>query len=243
MTTAARGTSAPRRSPAGTGFVADALVLAIFMALVDRLDHMPGLLAAVFAAGAVLRLRGSGRWSQARLFVVGMLAGMGFDLLRVGLGTYEYAGYALFPPFMPLLWGQIALTIHSLLVWVDERSTTSWARPLPRVEVGATAVLLLLSLLGLPLVDEHAGWAIAIYLGSFGGFLALVRRPGDLELGVAAALLGPLAELALVSTGLYEFDTGRLWGLPAWLPAVWPLYALVLRRARGLLERGAPRSA
>jgi hypothetical protein len=226
-----------RPLPASLGFATDALVFAIYVILIEWLEHAPGLLAALLAGAGFLRLRSSGRWSQVLIFAIGALAGAGFDLIRVGLGTYEYAGYALFPPFMPLLWGQIGLTIDSLLAWSDERSATEWSGPLPRGERAATVLSLFASLFGLPLVDDHAGWAIAIFLGCFVAFVAVVRRAGDLQLGLSAAALGPLAELALVSTGLYEFDSGRGWGLPLWLPTVWPLYALVLRRARGFIER------
>jgi hypothetical protein len=216
------------------GFILDlAGLTALGFAIAVLHDHSTLLLLLVTTA-CVLRLQTpnttTATWAVA---LAGAVLGTGFDLLRISSGVYFYVGHAYFPAYMPLLWGYIALTLESLMAWIDADTHTDWSTRFSKREVLAMAMVFAVSVLGLHRIDGLHAWAAAGLAATFVLFVLVAGRAGDLRLGLMAAVLGPLTEFGLVRAGLHAFEVEATNSLPTWLWAVWPLYVVVLRRAFG----------
>ena len=141
---------------------------------------------------------------------------------------------------MPIVWGQIFMTIRNILVSLDHELGMTWPLELPARERVALLFVFTVSVAGLSWLHEHVVLALLIAVGSFLIFLTVADRPGDVHVALLFAVLGPTFEAVFVSSALCRFESRD--SIPLWLPAFWMLYALVIRRVVGILESWPSRS-
>jgi Protein of unknown function (DUF2878) len=63
--------------------------------------------------------------------------------------------------------------------------------------------------------------------------LAFVSVPGDWAFALVAAIAGPAVEAAIHAIGAFDYTEPDFLGIPLWLPALWAIGGLAIRRLFG----------
>jgi hypothetical protein len=183
-----------------------------------------------------MRLNGT---ELAVLFLIGAAGGLIGDAGHVQAGTTTYLDDA--SPFIwesalwfPILVGLATASVGELRLRLGE------SRPGYDARVGIAAIAAVLALYALTAIvyDEPelpstvlvAGLAVLIAFWLDGGGPALVC-------GLAAAIVGPLAEILIVELDLAEYSPSAdgLHGVALWLPALYFAFGLVAARLAELI--------
>jgi hypothetical protein len=69
--------------------------------------------------------------------------------------------------------------------------------------------------------------------------LAFASAPGDWAFALVAAVAGPLVEATIHATGAFDYTEPDFLGIPLWLPALWAIGGLAIRRILGPLAPAA----
>jgi hypothetical protein len=67
-------------------------------------------------------------------------------------------------------------------------------------------------------------------------YFLFFKQKGDYQWYLVTAILGPIGEIWAVASGLWEYNTETILGVPYWLPLAWGITALVFRKALKLYE-------
>jgi hypothetical protein len=174
--------------------------------------------------------------------LLGAALGLAGDACHVASGTNHYDVDAVPTVWRSALWFPFAVGLSVLLgAWSADRLGLPAARRRGRADVpaGAAAVL---ALYALTAVLRHQPMTVSVVLT---GALALLvwawwdPSRGALLLAVAAAVLGPLAEIAVSAADLahYASDADGLAGVPPWLPCLYFAAGAVTSRLWSALAR------
>ena len=175
----------------------------------------------------------------ATLFAVGAAGGLVGDAGHVQAGTTTYLDDSL--PFVwesqlwfPLLVGLATASVGEL------RLRLAPARPGfdPRVAVGSIAAVLALYAITALVFDQPEGPATALVAMLAALILCwLADGPPAIVCALAAALVGPLVEIAIVEAELSEYaqSADSLLGVPPWLPFLYLAFGVVAARLAELV--------
>jgi hypothetical protein len=158
--------------------------------------------------------------------VLGAAVGLAGDACHVASGTTHYDVEGMPAVWRSAVWFPVAVGLAVLMAaWVSYRSGFPAVRRRTRSDVpaGAAAVL---ALYALTAVLRHQPTTVSVVLT---GAVAVAiwawwdPSPGALGAGVAAAVVGPLAEIAVSQAGLahYAADADGLGGVAPWLPSIY----------------------
>ncbi|HUR51684.1 MAG TPA: hypothetical protein VMZ11_06135 [Mycobacteriales bacterium] len=184
----------------------------------------------------------SPRATAAVIAVVGAAIGLAGDACHVaaGLNQYDVAGVP--TVWRSALWFPFAVGLAVLAAaWGSDRLGLPAHRARTRGDVpaGAAAVL---ALYALTAVLRHQPTTVSVVLT--GALAVLVwawwdPSPGALLTALVAAVLGPLAEIAVSAAGLahYASDVDGLGGVPPWLPCLYFAAGAVASRLWAAVER------
>jgi hypothetical protein len=166
------------------------------------------------------------RTTAAAVAALGAAVALAGDACHVASGTTHYDADAVPTVWRSALWFPVAVGLAVLgAAWAADRSGFPPARRRTRADVpaGAAAVL---ALYALTAVLRHQPTTVSVVLT--GALAVLVwawwdPSRGALLVAVAAAVLGPLAEMAVSAAGLahYAADSDGLGGIAPWLPCLY----------------------
>ena len=169
-------------------------------------------------------------------FALGALTFTPWQILMVRAGVVEYAKpvFLGIPLWLPLLFGTTACLAILALVIFDRFFHTQLEYQ------GGKLVLeyLLLAMAYISILLFHA----TPYLLSLGLLLlvalrlSIFHRPWDVLVFLIGACLGPTLELLLTSLNLYFFTEPDFLGMPYWLPLLFGVAMLAMRRLAWVLE-------
>lgn len=169
-------------------------------------------------------------------FALGTLTFTPWEILMVRAGVVEYAKpqFLGIPLWLPLLFGAAACGAILFLVVFDRFFHTQLEYQ------GGHLVFeyLLLALVYTPILLFHG----TPYLLSLGLLLIVALRlsifhqPWDVLVFLIGACLGPTLELLLTSLNLYFFTEPDFLGMPYWLPLLFGVAMLAMRRLAWVLE-------
>lgn len=180
------------------------------------------------------------------LFVVGAIGGLIGDAAHVQAGATTYLSDAV--PFVweSALWFPVAVGLATVATG-QLRLMLGPVRPLPgiagdsdRLREAAAGIATVLAIYALTavLADEPEGPATILVV--MAAVLCLLRFGSGIPAfvcAVAAAVLGPLAEILLVEAGVAEYGPScdGLFGVALWLPALYFAFGAVVSRLTELL--------
>ncbi len=171
------------------------------------------------------------------LFVIGALGGLLGDAAHVETGTTTYLSHGFPFVWRSALWFPVAVGVGSVAT-ADLRlrvgALRAWeAGGRLREAAGAIAAVLGIYALTAVLHDEAEGAATTLV-----AMLAVLSAtrfasgPAALVCGLAAAIVGPIAEIVLVKTDVaaYAPTCDGLFGVALWLPALYFAFGVVVSR-------------
>ena len=184
----------------------------------------------------------SPRTTAVLIAVLGGAIGLAGDACHIASGTNHYDVDAVPTLWRSALWFPFAVGLAVLLgAWVADRLDLPPSRRRTRADVpaGAAAVL---ALYALTAVLRHQPMTVSVVLTASIAVLVWAwwdPSPGALLVAVVAAVLGPLAEIAVSAADLahYAPDADGLGGVPPWLPCVYFAAGAVTSRLWAALER------
>ncbi len=190
--------------------------------------------------------------TAAAILVLALIVGLAGDACHVAAGTTRYEWEEIPTLWKSAIWFPVALSLSVLgAAWLSERAGTAAVKHRTRADAvaGAAVVLALYAVTAL-LNDVPATVSVVLV-----GAIAVAvwawwdPSPGALTVAVAAAVLGPLAEIAVVAAGAssYGDSVDGLAGVAPWLPCLYfaagavaaRLWAAIARR--GLAQPACPR--
>jgi hypothetical protein len=169
----------------------------------------------------------------AACFAIGAVLGTSLDAIHVYGDVLVYHGATLgdigwwVPPQFGLVGvaGGLAIPVVERAAGPDE--PPRWGVDRVVGELMLFAALYLLTTLPSP---DDAGFLTAGLFALAGARLALAPVEGDWAYALAAAVLGPLGEILISATGVFDYLHPDVAGIPYWLPALWANGGLLLRR-------------
>lgn len=174
------------------------------------------------------------------LFVVGAVGGLVGDACHVTSGTTEYLDETF--PFIwkSQLWFPLAVGLATVTTG-ELRLRLGPPRPGHNPVEAAAAIASVIALYALtavvtgeePLTSTVLIWTLAIVIAArFGGGMPA------LACAVAAAILGPLAEILIVEADLSRYSSlaDGLFGVAEWLPALYFAFGIVAARLAEILS-------
>ena len=174
--------------------------------------------------------------SAARLaacFAIGAVAGTLLDGLHL-LGdvlSYEDEAFGNWAWFVPLEFGLAGLAAGIAIPQIER--AVGPASP-PRFSPASRVLELALfaALYGATALwdGDGAPWLLAGLGLLVIARLSLAPVPGDWVYAALAAVLGPLGEIAISATGVFDYANPDFAGIPMWLPALWANGGLLIRR-------------
>ena len=157
---------------------------------------------------------------------LGAVIALAGDACHVASGTTHYDVDGMPTVWRSAIWFPFAVAAAVVAgAWVAERAAVPAARLRTRADIpaGAAAVL---ALYALTAVLRHQPMTVSVVLTAALAVLIWAwwdPSPGALVVAVVAAVLGPLAEIAVSATGLahYASDADGLGGVAPWLPCIY----------------------
>jgi hypothetical protein len=173
----------------------------------------------------------------ATAFALGAALGTGLDAIHVygDVETYSNEVLGRLGWFVPVEFGLagvasvVAIPVLEKVLRVAPRPWSTWER-----------VRELPLLIGLYLTSVAANGANATLFGAALLVLVTVRlvvapAPGDWAFALVAALVGPVVEATIHALGAFDYTEPDFLGIPVWLPALWAIGGIAIRRIFGPL--------
>ena len=217
-----------RELAAEVAVMTSAVVLVYFF--YENTPLMSGIMA-VLMIGRFLLLNRRGDWI---FFLIGVVAGGGNDVMSMYKGVYSYTPESILPVPIPLwmvvFWGQIFVSFRKLMRFGPFRGPAGG----PERLLDAPLFLDLLIVVAYRLIIYRTASQPWLPDALFAAILIvrlLVFPPPDHErkLMLAMLVIGPLYEILLIGCGLYNYQTGVVFGMPLWLIVYWVFIIRVLK--------------
>ena len=181
--------------------------------------------------------------TAAVIVVLALIVGLAGDACHVAAGTTRYEWDGVPAVWRSAIWFPVALAGAVLAAaWLSERAAAPAVRVRSRADAvaGAAVVLALYAVTAL-LNDTPATVSVVLV-----GAIAVAvwawwdPSPGALAVATAAAVLGPLAEIAVVAAGAssYGESTDGLAGVAPWLPCLYFAAGAVAARLWSTVRHG-----
>ena len=179
------------------------------------------------------------------LFAVGAIGGLIGDAAHVQTGTTTYLSDAF--PFIwesaiwfPLAVGLATVATGDLRLRLGPVATAAWSGRAERIREAATGIAAVLAIYAVSALcadrPEGPGTVLVVMLSVI--CVARFASGGPaLICAIAAAVLGPIAEIVLVEVGAAEYgpNSDGLFGVALWLPALYFAFGAVVSRLTELL--------
>lgn len=177
------------------------------------------------------------------LSALGAVVFFGLDSVHVSAGIWTARGADGVPWWYVLVYFAGIFAAADLLRRFERRYQLRDHHHVLAIDIGTFAVLLVLHLVLFRTEVLLALGSIAVLVAR----LMVVRRPGDLSLGLVIAGLDAAIEWSMASRGLYAYSCARFALLPLWLLPFWAGLGVALRgfflAAERRLARGPARRA
>ncbi len=169
----------------------------------------------------------------ATCFAIGAVVGTALDGIHL-LGdvlTYETQAFGEWAWFVPIEFG-LAGVAAGIAIPAVERAAGPAAFPPLSLARRVAELLLFAGAYGATALwdGDGAQWVTAGLLLLVAVRLAVAPIRGDWVYALSAAVLGPLAEIAILGTGAFDYAHPDVAGIPMWLPALWANGGLLIRR-------------
>ena len=169
----------------------------------------------------------------AACFAIGAVAGTLLDGIHL-LGdvlSYESEAFGEWAWFVPLEFG-LAGVAAGIAIPAIERAAGPPSSPRFGPGRRAAELLLFAAAYGATALwdGDGAPWVTLALVALVTARLVLAPVTGDWAYALAAAVLGPLGEIAILATGAFEYAHPDFAGIPMWLPALWANGGLLIRR-------------
>ncbi len=188
-----------------------------------------------------MRLRGT---ELLILFAIGAVGGLIGDAGHVQAGTTNYLDRSV--PFVwesaiwfPLLVGLATASIGELRLWLGP------PRPGFDLRIAAAGIAAVIGIYAVTaLLQGSPEQPATVLIVTLAALVAcwLADGPPALACGLAAASIGPLAEIVIIELELSEYGPGAdsLFGVALWLPALYFAFGVVVARLAELLVARRP---
>jgi hypothetical protein len=145
--------------------------------------------------------------------------------------AYETQAFGEWAWFVPLEFGLAGVAAGIAIPAVERAVGPAVFPPLGLARRAAELVLFAAAYGATALWDgDGAPWVTAGLLLLVAVRLTVAPIRGDWLYALAAAVLGPLAEIAILGTGAFDYAHPDVAGIPMWLPALWANGGLLIRR-------------
>lgn len=211
-----------------------AAVVAVFF-LGQKTELMSAVIAA-FIISRFLLLNRRGDWM---FFLIGLFLGGGNDLLSMWKGVYRYTPPTILPVPIPIwvlfFWGQVFVSFRKLMRFGPFRGPDEPPARLLDLPLGldlTVAVIyrmIIYRTAGAPWLPDAIFAALLIVR-----LLLIPPRPHERKLMIAMLIIGPAYEILLIAGGLYQYQTGVLFGMPLWLIIYW---VFIIRALKAVFDR------
>jgi hypothetical protein len=181
--------------------------------------------------------------TAAAILVLALVVGLAGDACHVAAGTTRYEWDGVPAVWKSAVWFPVALSTSVLAAaWLSERAGTTPVRARGRSDAVAGAAVVL-ALYAVTALLNDAPTTVSVVLV---GALAVAvwawwdPSPGALAVASAAAVLGPLAEIAVVAAGAssYGESVDGLAGVAPWLPCLYFAAGAVAARLWAAIRDG-----
>jgi len=164
--------------------------------------------------------------TAAAILALALVVGLAGDACHVAAGTTRYEWDGVPAIWRSAIWFPLALSGSVLAAaWLSERAGTPAARVRSRADA-VTGAAVVLALYAVSALLNDAPTTVSVVL--IGAIAVAVwswwdPSPGALAVATAAAVLGPLAEIAVVAAGAasYADPVDGLAGVAPWLPCLY----------------------
>ncbi|HYI35189.1 MAG TPA: hypothetical protein VEX39_01170 [Thermoleophilaceae bacterium] len=164
--------------------------------------------------------------TAAAILVLALVVGLAGDACHVAAGTTRYEWDGVPAIWRSAIWFPVALAGSVLAAaWLSERAGTSAVRERTRADAVAGAAVVLALYAVTALLNDTPTTVSVVLVGAIA--VAVWAwwdpSPGALVVATAAAVMGPLAEIAVVAAGASTYGEGvdGLAGVAPWLPCLY----------------------
>jgi len=164
--------------------------------------------------------------TAAAILVLALVVGLAGDACHVAAGTTRYEWDGIPTLWKSAIWFPVALSGAVLAAaWLSERAGTQAVRVRSRADAVAGAAVVLALYAVTALLNDVPTTVSVVLVGSIA--VAVWAwwdpSPGALAVAAGAAVLGPLAEIAVVAAGAssYGDPVDGLAGVAPWLPCLY----------------------
>jgi hypothetical protein len=165
--------------------------------------------------------------------VLGAVIGTLLDGIHLlgGVLSYEAEAFGEWAWFVPVEFG-LAGVLAGLAIPALERRAGPPVPPRFGLARRAAELLLFAAAYGATALwdGDSAPGLVVLLCGLLALRLWIDAVPGDWAYAAAAAVLGPLGEIAISATGAFDYAHPDFAGIPMWLPALWANGGIFIRR-------------
>jgi hypothetical protein len=184
----------------------------------------------------------------AGLFAIGAIGGLLGDAAHVETGTTVYLSHGFPFVWRSALWFPLAVGLGTVAT-AELRLRIAWPGRWEgdgRVREAAAAIATVLAIYAVTAIVHDEPEGAATTLVAMLAVLAATRfasGPAALACGLAAAVVGPVAEIVLVNGDIaaYAPTCDGLFGVALWLPALYFAFGVVVSRLTELIASGPAR--
>lgn len=181
------------------------------------------------------------------ILVLAVIVGLAGDACHVAAGTTTYEWDGVPTVWRSAVWFPVALAGSVLTAaWLSERANTPPVKRRTRTDAVAGAAVVLALYAVTALLNDTPSTVSVVLVGAIA--VAVWAwwdpSPGALTVAVAAAVLGPLAEIAVVAAGAASYGerVDGLAGVAPWLPCLYFAAGAVAARLWSAVKRDGLRA-
>lgn len=181
--------------------------------------------------------------TAAAILVLALIVGLAGDACHVAAGTTRYEWDGVPVVWRSAVWFPVALAGSVLAAaWLSERAGTRAVRARTRADAVAAAALVLALYAVTALLNDAPATVSVVLIGAVA--VAVWAwwdpSPGALAVAAGAAVLGPLAEIAVVAAGASSYGerVDGLAGVAPWLPCLYFAAGAVAARLWAAIRDG-----
>ena len=224
---------------AGRGLAGEVAVMLVAVAAIFFLGQNTPVMSTVMAVIIIVRfalLNHRGDWM---FFLLGVLVGGGNDLMSMYKGVYSYTPPTILPVPIPVwmvvFWGQIFVSFRTLMRFGPYRGPDRAPEKLIDAPLAldiAVAVIYRLIIYRTASEDWLPDALFAAIL--IARLLIIAPEDHERKLMLTMLVVGPLYEILLIGCGLYDYQTGVVFGMPLWLIIYW---VFIIRALKAIFDR------
>jgi len=172
-------------------------------------------------------------------FVLGVILGGGNDILSMYKGVYHYVPGSFLslpiPFWMVVFWGEIFIFFRKLCRFGPFLGQLPGFQKLIDIPITLDLFVAIIYRVIIYRLASRYWLPDALFASILILRLLLAPpKPNERKLMLTILLLGPLYEIFLIKSGLYEYQTGVIFGMPLWLIIYW---VFIIRFLKAIIDR------